>query len=76
MLTRSAVIRLMGPTRLDDHSIVEIIGTGASPADLIEALNRLSPGSEVAAEKMKPMSRRVALLCDILTNANPDWEDR
>ncbi len=75
MLTRGSVLKLVGPTRLDDHAIVEIIATGASQSDLVEALSRLQRGGEVGAEKMKPMSPIVARLCDILTRETLDWDE-
>lgn len=75
MLTRSTVLRLVGPTRLDDHAIVEIIGTGASEPELVEAITRVSRGTEVGAEKMKPMSPKVASLCEILMTSSLDWDE-
>lgn len=76
MLTRSAILRLVGPTRLDDHSIVEIIRTGATQSELVEAISRVSRGSsDVGAEKMKPMSPKVATLCEILTTSAEDWDE-
>lgn len=75
MLTRSTVLKLVGPTRLDDHAIVEIIGTGASEPELVEAITRVSRGTEVGAEKMKPMSPKVATLCEILMTSSLDWDE-
>lgn len=65
-LTRERVLHLVGRSRLDDHAVAEIIRTGASEAELIEAVSRVMRGSEVDAEKMKPMTRTVAKLCEIL----------
>jgi hypothetical protein len=65
-LTRERVLHLVGRSRLDDHAVAEIIRTGATDAELIEAVSRVMRGSEVDAEKMKPMTRTVAALCDIL----------
>lgn len=73
MLTHDKVVKLVGQGRLDDHLIVEIIKTGASEADLIEALGRLSLDDDVAAEKMASISPTVAALCDILESAAEDW---
>lgn len=76
MLTRSAILGLVGPTRLDDHAIVEIIRTGATQPELVEALTRVSRGSsDVGAEKMRPMSPRVAALCEILSTSSEDFDD-
>jgi hypothetical protein len=65
-LTRERVLHLVGRSRLDDHAVAEIIRTGASEPELIEAVSRVMRGSEVDAEKMKPMTRTVAKLCEIL----------
>jgi hypothetical protein len=66
-LTRERVLYLVGRSRLDDHAVAEIIRTGATDLELLEAVNRVTRGSsDVGAEKMKPISRTVAQLCDIL----------
>jgi hypothetical protein len=75
MLTRSAVLRLVGPNRLDDHTIVEIIGTGATELELVEAITRVGRGAEVGAEKRKPMSPKVAALCEILMTSTTDLDE-
>jgi hypothetical protein len=75
MLTRSAVLRHLGPIRVDDHVVVEIIRTGATEEELIEALSRLQRGGEIGAEKMKPRSPRVARLWEILSTAIGNWDD-
>ncbi|TVR98421.1 MAG: hypothetical protein EA406_06645 [Rhodospirillales bacterium] len=75
MLTRSAILRLVGRSRLDDHAIVEIISTGATEPELVEALNRVSRGGEVGAEKMKPINPRVGKLCEILLTSSIDWDE-
>ena len=75
MLTRSSVQRLVGRNRLDDHTIVEIIGTGASELELVEAVTRVSRGAEVGTEKRKPMSPKVATLCEILMTSSIDTDD-
>lgn len=72
-LTRERVVSLVGRGRLDDHVIAEIIRTGATELELLEAVNRVTRGSsDVGAEKMKPMSRTVAILCEILAVAGFD----
>ena len=75
MLTRSSVQRLVGHNRLDDHTIVEIIGTGASEPELVEAITRVSRSAEVGAEKRKPMSPTVAALCEILMTSAIDVDE-
>lgn len=74
-LTRDRVMHLVGRSRLDDHAIAEIVRTGASDTELIEAINRVSRGGEVGAEKMRPMSRTVKTLCEILTTSTLDLSE-
>jgi hypothetical protein len=73
-LTRETVVNLVGRNRIDDHTIAEIIRTGATDLELLEAINRVTRGSsDIGAEKMKPITRTVAALCDILAAAGYDW---
>ena len=75
-LTRERVVHLVGRSRIDDHAIAEIIRTGATDLELLEAVNRITRGSsDIGAEKMKPISRTVATLCDILATAGYDWNE-
>ncbi|MFO1118801.1 MAG: hypothetical protein U1E38_01260 [Rhodospirillales bacterium] len=72
-LTRERVQALVGRSRLDDHAIAEIIRTGATDLELLEAINRVTRGSsDLGAEKRKPMGRTVASLCEILAAAGQD----
>ena len=72
-LTRERVVSLVGRSRLDDHAVAEIIRTGATELELLEAVNRVTRGSsDVGAEKRKPISRTVLSLCEILTIAGFD----
>ena len=75
-LSRERVVYLVGRSRLDDHTIAEIIRTGATELELLEAVNRVTRGSsEVGAEKMKPISLTVTSLCEILAAAGDDWSE-
>lgn len=75
-LTRERVVSLVGRSRLDDHAVAEIIRTGATELELLEAVNRVTRGSsDVSAEKMKPISRTVAILCEILAIAGFDLSE-
>jgi hypothetical protein len=69
------VLHLVGRSRLDDHAVAEIVRTGATETELVEALNRVVRGSEIGAESLKPMSRMVARLCDILGTATDPFAD-
>ncbi len=74
-LTRDRVQQLLGKSRLDDHCIAEIVRTGASESELIEAVNRVARGGEVGAEKMRPISLNVAKLCEILVAAGDPYSE-
>lgn len=74
-LTRETVLHLVGRSRIDDHSVAEILRTGASTSELIEAINRVTRGSEVGAERMRPMTRTVAILCEILSSSGEDLSE-
>lgn len=75
-MTRERVLTLVGRSRIDDHAVAEIIRTGATDLELLEAVNRVTRGSsEVGAEKRKPMGRTVAVLCDILAAAGQDLSE-
>ena len=74
-LTRERVLSLVGRSRVDDHAVAEILRTGAGESDLIEAVNRVVRGGEVGAEKMRPMSRTVAALCEILATATDPFAE-
>ncbi|HYN38535.1 MAG TPA: hypothetical protein VES39_04730 [Rhodospirillales bacterium] len=75
-MTRERVLTLVGRSRLDDHAIAEIIRTGATDLELLEAVSRVTRGSsDVGAEKRKPMARNVAVLCDILAAAGQDLSE-
>ena len=75
MLTRADILALVGPNRFDDHTIVELIATGASQPELVEALSRVQRGGEVGAETMAPMTPTVRQLCEILQTAGQGWDD-
>lgn len=74
-LTRESVLHLVGSSRVDDHAVAEILRTGANESELIEAVNRVVRGGEVGAEKMKPMTRTVAILCEILATASDPFAE-
>ncbi|MBK8175401.1 MAG: hypothetical protein IPK66_09140 [Rhodospirillales bacterium] len=75
-LTRDRVVSIVGKSRLDDHAIAEIIRTEANELDLVEAISRVTRGSsDVGAERRKPISRTVVLLCDILAVAGFDLSE-
>lgn len=72
-LTRDDVIDIVGP--LDDLRIAEIIGTGATPAELTEAFSWISEDDYMGPEVRRPLSGRVAQLFDILTADEPEPDE-
>jgi hypothetical protein len=74
-MTREEVVTIIGRGRLDDHTIAEIIATGANAAELIEALNWAVQGDALGADTMRAMSGRVSAVYELLTAADEDWSD-
>ena len=64
MLTAEAVRRIAG--RLDEGRIIEIIKTGASEDELIEAFEWLYGDDAMAKQRHHPPDSRVAQVRDIL----------
>lgn len=75
-LNRDKVLHIVGRNRIDDHTIAEVVRTGATEKDLIEAANRIMRGGDLSAENMRPMSPEVRRLCDILAASAMDFGDR
>jgi len=73
-LTRDQVIEICG--RLDDMRIAGIIGTGASPAELMEARTWTAADDYMGAATRHPPSGRVARLVELLKADEPDWDDQ
>ncbi len=63
-LTAEAVRRIAG--RLDEGRIIEIIKTGATEAELIEAFEWLYGDDAMARQRHHAPDSRIALLRDIL----------
>ena len=74
-LTRETIVEILGQGRLDDHNIIEIIDTGGTPDDLLEAFNRVVRGGAVGEETQRPAGPVVSALCEILANAEEDWSE-
>jgi hypothetical protein len=73
-LTREEVIEIVGP--LDDSRIAEIIETGATAAELLEAVGWLSENGYMGADLKRPLSGTVAKLHTILRIDEPEPEER
>jgi hypothetical protein len=75
MMTREEVVAIVGRGRLDDHAVAEIVATGATAAELLEALNRAVRGDALGLGTPRAMSGRVATVYEILTATDEDWSD-
>lgn len=73
-LTRDQVFDICG--RLDDMRVATIIGTGASPAELMEAQSWTAADDYMGEATRHPPSGRVARLVEILKADEPDWDDQ
>ena len=69
-LTHDEVIEIVGP--LDDFRVAEIIATGATAAELLEAFERVSSAADLGAELERPLSGTVAQLFEILSADEPE----
>jgi hypothetical protein len=72
-LTRDDVIKAVG--EVDDVTIADIIGTGASAEELAEAQAWLVNGDALLKSGKPPPSGRVRELIDILAELEPDEDD-
>ncbi|WP_114392073.1 hypothetical protein [Oleisolibacter albus] len=72
-LTRDQVVEICG--RLDDMRIASIIGTGASPAELMEARSWLAADDVLGGDLGKRLDPRISRLIELLRADEPDWDD-
>ncbi|WP_035692119.1 hypothetical protein [Azospirillum halopraeferens] len=73
-LTRDQVLEICG--RLDDMRIANIIATGASPAELMEARTWLASDDYLGGDLGKSATGRIARLVEILRADETEWDDR
>jgi hypothetical protein len=73
-LTRDQVIEICG--RLDDMRIADIIATGATHAELMEARTWLASDDYLGGDLGRSASGKVARLVDLLRAEEADWGDR
>jgi len=73
-LTRDQVTDICG--RLDDMKVANIIATGATPAELMEAKNWLYSDDYMGGALQRSVSGRVARLVELLKADEVDWEDQ
>ncbi len=74
VLSREQVTAILG--HCDDIRVIEIIGTGATPAEVVEA-KRWAAGYKRSLGDTQPLRPSVvARICDILRAEEPEWDDR
>lgn len=73
-LTREEVLEIVGP--LDDARVAQIIATGATAAELLEAIGWLSEDGYMGADLQRNLSGNVAKLHEILRLDEPEPEER
>lgn len=73
-LTRDQVYEICG--RMDDMRVANIIGTGASAQELMEARTWLASDDMLGQDLKRMPSGRVARLVELLRADEPDWDDR
>ncbi|MEE8279165.1 MAG: hypothetical protein V3R55_00505 [Alphaproteobacteria bacterium] len=73
-LTRERVVKIVG--RIDDGRVAEVIATGATPAELMEAFTWLGSDEYLGGELEHSLRGRVAQLYDILAADESEDDDR
>lgn len=73
-LTREQLTEIIG--RCDDLRVIEIIGSGATPAEVVEA-KRWTEGYKRTLGEDQPLRPSVVgAVCDILRAEEPEWYDQ
>lgn len=72
-LTREDVSEIMG--RMDDLRVAEIIGTGATPAELVEGKRWAAGDQRTIGDDEELRAIVVTRVCDILRAEEPEWYD-
>jgi hypothetical protein len=70
-LTGEQVARVLGIDKMDDHTIVSVIETGASEEELCEAFDLYVSGSKVGPEH----NPKIAKICEILSEIDASWNE-
>lgn len=73
-LTRDQVTAMLG--RIDDLRIAEIIGSGASLAEILEAKRWAAGDLRTLSDGDKRRPSVVGRVCDIIRAEEPEWYDR
>jgi hypothetical protein len=72
-LTREEVLHIVG--RMDDFRVAEIIASGATKDELLEARQWVSSDDSIQRALHRQPHGRVARLCEILSADEPDLEE-
>ena len=72
-LTRDQIEAVMG--RLDDLKLAEIIATGATTPELVEAKRWIAGYKRTVPDDLPVRPSVVGTVCDILRSDEPDWYD-
>lgn len=72
-LTHDQVVGIVG--RLEDLRVAEIIETGASAAELVEARRWVAGDKRTLGDEQPLRPSIVSRLCDILRADEPEWYD-
>lgn len=73
MLTRERVEAIMG--RLDDIKMAEILATGASEPELLEARRWTEGYVRTVSDDLPVRASVVSRLTEIIAADEPDWDD-
>lgn len=70
--THDEVKRLFGD--LDDHTIVEILASGATIPELVEVAAHLAQETDVMGDMERQLSGRALTIYNLLNEAEERWE--
>lgn len=73
-LIHDTVVQILGP--IDDLRVAEIIGTGASEAELVEAKRWVAGYKRTLGDDEDLRPSVVDHLCEILRTEDPEWFDQ
>lgn len=72
--TAREVTEIVG--RLDDDVMMEILGTGASPVEVLEAFTWLTADDQIGTEIERGRRGATAAVYEILSRVEPDPDER
>lgn len=72
-VTHQDVKRILGDLR--DHMIVEILDSGATESELLEAAAHLAEETDVMGELERPLTGRALAIYTMLRREDQKWEE-